>query len=100
MNRPEQENERLLALQEAGLTPEDCQVSEVQPNEWLESPEDFALYLDEALATGDARYIAHCLGNIAKVVGATLPENMMPNIESLLDMLRGINVQLHANEKR
>lgn len=98
--QPKQDDERIPTLEEVGLTPEDCAVSEAHPGEWLEGPEDFALYLDEALATGDARYIAHCLKNMAEVMGASLPDEMIPGVNSLLEMLRGMNLQLRVSERR
>ena len=100
MNKPDrqEENERLLA--ELGLTPDSCNVSEVHPGEWLEGPEDYAMYLDDALATGDPAVVTHCLKQIAQVMGTSLPENLMQGIEPLLNMLRDMRVQLHAGEKQ
>ena len=94
MNEPRYEP----SPEELGLTPESSDVSEVRPDEWLTSPEAVAIYLDEALGSGDPRFIAHCLGEIAQVTGASLPENLMSDLASLLDMLRGMNVQLRARE--
>ena len=67
-------DERIPTLEEVGLAPDDCRVSEAHPSEWLEGPEDYAIYLNEALATGDAKYIAHCLKNMAQVMGAPCPK--------------------------
>ena len=94
MRKPENEP----SLEELGLTPESCKVSELRPADWLEGPGDFAAYLNDALDTGDPAVVARCLKQIAQVTGATLPENLMPGIASLLDMLRGMNVQLRARE--
>ena len=86
--------------EELGLTPDSCNVSEVHPGEWLEGPEDYAMYLDDALATGDPAVVTHCLMQIAQVMGTSLPENLMQGIEPLLNMLRDMRVQLHAGEKQ
>ena len=94
MNR--QDDERMPTLEEACLTPESCEVYEDDPREWLEGPEDYALYLDEALATGDPNVVAHCLQDIALVMGITPPDDMLSGLGSFLNMLRGMNVQLHA----
>ena len=88
------------SLEDLGLTPESCKVSELRPADWLEGPEDFAAYLNDALDTGNPAVVAGCLKQIAQVTGATLPENLLPGLESLLDMLRGLNVRLSAGERR
>lgn len=98
--RANQDDERIPALEEVGLTPESCDVFEDDPHEWLEGPEDYALYLDEALATGDPKVVVHCLQDIALVMGITPPDDMLAGIGSFLNMLRGMNVQLHASERR
>ena len=100
MNRPnKREDERRPTLEEVGLTPEDCAVSEDDPREWLEGPEDYAAYLNEALATGEARVVAHCLKQIAVVMGTSLPGDVLPGVHSLLDTLRSMNLQLRVSEK-
>ena len=99
MNKPDKQEEYERLLAEVGLTLDDCRVHEVHPSDWLEGPEDYAMYLNDALATGDVRYIALCLKDIAEVAGVNLPDNLMPSIESLFNMLRGANVQLHAGAK-
>lgn len=39
--------------------------------EYLETDEDIAVFLNEALKTGDAGYIAHAVGVIARAKGTT-----------------------------
>ena len=41
------------------------------PAEFLETEEDIALFMSEAMATGDAKHIAHCLGIAARAKGMT-----------------------------
>ena len=100
-------------LEELGLTPEDSDVHDVDPARWLDSPEAIASYLDEAVAGGDARYVAHCLGQVAKVVGMgkiagmtglnrqalyrSLSGDMSPRVDTLLAVLRALGMRLHIS---
>lgn len=47
--RAKEDDERILTLEELGLTSESSDVYEDAPRDWLEVPEDYALYLGEAL---------------------------------------------------
>jgi probable addiction module antidote protein len=40
-------------------------------SEYLDDNETIAVYLDEALATGDAALVAKCLGDVARARGMT-----------------------------
>lgn len=46
-------------------------LSPFDPAEYLETDEDIAVFLDEALKTGDSGYIAHAVGVIARAKGMT-----------------------------
>ncbi len=46
-------------------------LSPFDPAQYLETDEDIAVYLDEALKTGDAGYIAHAVGVIAQTKATT-----------------------------
>jgi len=45
------------------------QLERFDPAEYLTDPVDQAELLDEAFASGDARFIAHALGTIARTRG-------------------------------
>ena len=62
-------DERIPTLEEVGLTPDDVQVSDYDPTACLTSPEACAVWLDEAIATGDPKFVAYSLGLVAKKVG-------------------------------
>ncbi|HIU85126.1 MAG TPA: putative addiction module antidote protein [Candidatus Aphodousia gallistercoris] len=47
------------------------QLSPFDPAQYLETDEDIAVFLDEALKSGDAGYIAHAVGVIARAKGTT-----------------------------
>ncbi|WP_269715877.1 addiction module antidote protein [Caulobacter sp. NIBR2454] len=78
----------------------------------IETPEQAAVFLDEALATGDAGYIQHALGVLARSKGMThladatglgrqglykaLAEDGSPKFETVLNVVRALGIQLHA----
>lgn len=82
------------------------------PSEYLESPEACALYLDEALKYGDAKFFAKCMGHVAKAVGMTelarrsgisrqtlydaLSGETTPRMDTILGVLDALGVRLAA----
>ena len=110
MNRKTTEHDsRLEAL---GLTEEDCEVFDFDPSEGLDCPEAIEGFLDEALATGDAKFVADCIGDVAKAVGMTeiarragmsresLYESLgalRPRLETLRPVLEALGVRLTAD---
>ena len=78
----------------------------------LDCDEAVALYLDEALASGDPAYFAHALGNVAKARGMTriareaglsrgslygaLSTNGNPTIATLMDVMKSLGLRLGA----
>ncbi len=46
-------------------------LSTFDPAEYLETDEDIAFFLNDALETGDHGHIAHCLGIVARAKGMT-----------------------------
>ena len=78
----------------------------------LDSDEAVALYLDEALASGDPAYFAHALGNVAKARGMTriareaglsrgslygaLSTSGNPTIATLMDVMKSLGLRLGA----
>lgn len=65
----ENDDERTPTLEEVGLTPEDAKTSDFDPTACLTTPKACAVWLDEAIATGDAKFVAYSLGLIAKRIG-------------------------------
>ena len=98
------------------ITPEDCRVSKYDPCDYLDSPEAIAAFLDEAVATGDAKFVAHCLGLVAKAVGMgkvakdaglnrqslykSLSGDMAPRIDTMLAVLQALGLEMHISEKQ
>ncbi len=86
------------------------------PAEFLETEEDIALFMSEAMATGDAKHIAHCLGIAARAKGMTaiaketglareqlyrsFSEDGNPSLKSTLAVLKALGVTLSANPDR
>ena len=107
------DEERTPTLEEVGLTPDDIQVSLFDPTECLTSPEACAVWLDEALATGDAKFVAYSLGLIAKRIGMgkvsglsgvnrqalykALSGEREPRIGTVMAVLKALGMQLHVN---
>ena len=99
-------------LADVGLTPDDVQVSDFDATQYLTSPAAIAAFLDEAAATGDAKFMAHCLGVVAKAVGMgkvaglagvnraalyrSLSGDMAPRIDTLMAVLDALGMRLHV----
>ena len=82
------------------------------PAQYLESEEDIALFVSDALSTGDCRHIAHCLGivaqaketsSIAKEAGLTQEqfyrsfiEDRNPSLKDTLALLNALGISLFA----
>ena len=82
------------------------------PAQYLESEEDIALFVSEALSTGGCRHIAHCLGivaqaketsSIAKEAGLTQEqfyqsfiEDGNPSLKDTLAVMKALGVSLVA----
>jgi probable addiction module antidote protein len=78
----------------------------------LDDAESIAIYLDEALASGDPAYFAHALGQIAKAHGMTkiareaglsrgslyaaLSGDGNPTIATLMEVMKSLGVRLGA----
>jgi len=78
--------------------------------EYLTDPQDQAERLDEAFASGDARFTAHALGMIARACGMTelatatglkrqalyraLSANGNPTLETLLKVMKALGLDL------
>jgi probable addiction module antidote protein len=86
------------------------------PAQYLTSPESQTDLLNDALATGDASYVAHALGVIARARGMTeiareagvtrealyrsLSEDGDPRLTTLLGVMRALGVRLTAEVDR
>jgi probable addiction module antidote protein len=80
--------------------------------EYLNSPEDIAVYLSEAFETRDAAFVAQALGTVARAKGMTdiakaaglsrenlykaLGPNTHPEFETVMRVLNAIGVRLTA----
>lgn len=107
------EDERIPTLEEMGLTPDDVQVHDFDPTACLTSMEAVAAFLDEAAATGDAKFMAHCLGLVAKAVGMgkvaglagvnrqalyrSLSGDIAPRIDTLMAVLQALGMRMHIS---
>ncbi len=79
---------------------------------YIEGPEAAALFMAEALETGDAGYIQHALGVLARAKGMTdlakisglgreslykaLKEDGSPKFETILKVMSALGIQLSA----
>ncbi len=84
--------------------------SPFDPAEMLSSEEEIAVYLDEALKTNDAAYVAHALGVVARAKGMTavaehtglsrehlyrsFSANGNPTLKTLLAVLQAVGIEL------
>lgn len=84
--------------------------------EFLETEDDIALFLSEALATGDSKHIARCLGIAARAKGMTsvaketglareqlyrsFSENGNPSLKSTLAVMKALGISLTATPAR
>ena len=109
-------NEKIPTLEEVGLTPDDIQVYDFDCSECLDSPEAMAAFMDEAFAIGDARFVASCLGVIAKSIGMTeiarrsgvsrqnlydaLTGRTTPRLDTFLSVVTAMGLRLSAEPKR
>jgi len=82
------------------------------PAEYLETEEDIALFMSEALSTGDYKHIAHCLGIVARAKGMTsiakdtglareqlyrsFSDDGNPSLKSTLAVMKSLGVSLSA----
>ncbi|SDP40369.1 probable addiction module antidote protein [Phyllobacterium sp. YR620] len=82
------------------------------PAEDLVTPEAMAIFLTEAFATGDASYIAHALGVIARAQGMTkiaaetglsreqlyrsFSEEGNPTLKTTLAVMKALDIELTA----
>jgi probable addiction module antidote protein len=64
----------------------------------LHDDEFVAVYLDEALASGDAAYFAYALGKVAKARGlyAALSEGGNPTLATLMEVMKSLGLRLGA----
>ena len=107
------EDERIPTLEEVGLTPDDVQVSLFDPTDCLTSAKACAVWLDEAIATGDPKFVAYSLGLIATRVGMgkvsglsgvnrqalyrALSGEREPRIGTVMAVLQALGMQLHVD---
>lgn len=86
------------------------ELTRFDPAEYLTDPQDQAELLDEAFSTGDARFIAHALGTIARARGMTeveratgmrrtalyraLSANGNPTLETLLKVTKALGLSV------
>jgi probable addiction module antidote protein len=91
------------------------QLSKFDAADYLDSPEMITAYLNEALETGDSRYIAQAIGTIARGKGMSaiakesglsrgnlyraLSENGTPEFGTIMKVLDAIDIQLEAKQK-
>ena len=74
----------------AALAEDDIELTPWDSSEFLDSPEAIAVYLNEALAVGDAQSFAYCLGQAAKAAGMTeIARRAGVSRQSLYDALSG-----------
>jgi len=82
------------------------------PAQYLETDEDIALFMSEALSTGDHKHIAHCLGIVARAKGMTsiaketglareqlyksFSDDGNPSLKSTLAVMKALGVSLSA----
>lgn len=108
-------DERTPTLEEVGLTPDDVQVYDHDFSEYLDDPESMSAFMDEAFATGDARFVAGCLGVIAKSIGMTeiarrsgvsrqnlydaLTGKTTPRLDTFLAVVSAMGLRLSANPR-
>lgn len=82
------------------------------PEEWIRSDDDLVAILNDALSSGDQKYLLSVLGLIAKRQGMTevaksantdrshlyrmLSEKGNPSIEKTLQLFKALNIKLQA----
>ncbi len=78
-------------------------VSDYDPAEDLTSPEAIAVFVNEALGTDDAAYIAHALGVVARAKGmaglaevAELSNEGNPTLKTTLVVMKALGTSLTA----
>lgn len=90
-------------------------LSKFDAADYLDSPETIMAYLNEALETGDSRYIAQAIGTIARAKGMSaiakesglsrenlyraLSEDGTPEFGTIMKVLDAIDIQLEAKQK-
>jgi probable addiction module antidote protein len=100
-----------------GMTKMALKTRKFDPARYLESEEDFAFFLSDAMETGDAAYIAHALGVVARARGMSavakeaglsrenlyraLSEDGNPELDTLLKVFNalGIKISLAVGEQ-
>lgn len=79
-------------------------VSDYDPAEDLTSPEAIVVFVNEALGTDDAAYIAHALGVVARAKGivrvaevAELSNEGNPTLKTTLAVMKALGISLTAD---
>ena len=86
---------RTTHTEQPDLTADDIELTPWDSSEFLDSPEAVAVYLNEALAVGDAQSFAYCLGQAAKAAGMTeIARRAGMSRESLYEAVGGLRPQL------
>jgi probable addiction module antidote protein len=90
-------------------------LSKFDAAEYLDSPEMITAYLNEALETGDSKYISQAIGTIARAKGMTevakesglsrenlyrsLSEDGTPEFGTIMKVLGAMDIQLEVKPK-
>ena len=90
-------------------------LSKFDAAEYLDSPEMITAYLNEALETGDSKYISQAIGTIARAKGMSavakdsglsrenlyraLSEDGTPEFGTIMKVLDALDIQLEAKQK-
>lgn len=91
-------------------------LKEFDPAQYLKTPEDYRLYMAQAMDTGDAGFIAESLGVIARAKGMaelasdtglsrgtlyrTLSSSGNPNLKTLLSILDALGLKVEFSERK
>ena len=94
------------------ISPEDVAIAAYDPADFLSRPEAQAELLTEALESGDAAYVAHVLGTIARAQGMqkvargaglnrealyrSLSKNGNPELATVMAVMRSLKLELSA----
>jgi probable addiction module antidote protein len=88
-------------------------ITPYDPAEYLDSEESVAAFMEDAFASGDAGFIAHALGVVARARGMTeiaresgltrehlyksFSENGNPTLKTLLALLNALKITVHCS---
>lgn len=79
-------------------------LTDYDPAEDLDTPEAISVFVNEAFSTGDAAYIAHVLGVVARANGmdgiareAGLSDEGNPTLKTTLAVMKALGISLTAD---